>query len=395
MNRQDQLFLCFLLIVAVVVLLNSDLGWGADKAKPAQLDKKLSVNHALLAYPAQDPYYKEEEAEEGLQPEPRPTQEGRRRQALYAHPELAIEPENPLLAVDECPTPSGVGCLKGPVVLLHQGRCGSSVLLDMLGWRVQDIRLLNDGELFFPADPTPEVFRYLEPWPPSKDLTNSQLYEDGHKATEEEMAFHVEQLKSILKRNELQLMKGGYGFPILSLKLYQIENAKMRMDDYLWALAEAGIKHLVVLHRSYLRVYVSSKMARETGRFSNSDAAKQVHCPEVPFEDDWVYRANVWRRLDKEYSMALTHPAFPNRLTLSYETDIYEDPRVAARMVNTFLGREVDEVPLQMYRTSDCPLPEAIADFDALSGVLRGTSLEYMLEPEGGQVPLPQVEVTV
>lgn len=253
-----------------------------------------------------------------------------------------------------------------------------------------------------PADPTPEVFRYLKPFPASAELSNAELYSDSHRATEEEIEFHVAQLEQILGRSRLPLPERfvdgvavAEGYPILSLKLYQIEQAKMRVDDYLTALAIVGAKHLVVLHRSYLRVYISSKMAKETGKFANSNKNQQVNCPSELFTDDWQYRATVWERLDREYQMALTHPAFPNRLALSYESDVYEDPAEAAAMVNEFLGRNGPDVVLQMYRTSDCPIRDAILDYDNLVAALEGTSRAYMLEPQGRQVPLPPVEVTV
>eukprot|EP00011_Vannellida_sp_DIVA3-517-6-12_P011563 CAMPEP_0114626730 /NCGR_PEP_ID=MMETSP0168-20121206/11935_1 /TAXON_ID=95228 ORGANISM="Vannella sp., Strain DIVA3 517/6/12" /NCGR_SAMPLE_ID=MMETSP0168 /ASSEMBLY_ACC=CAM_ASM_000044 /LENGTH=350 /DNA_ID=CAMNT_0001838049 /DNA_START=158 /DNA_END=1207 /DNA_ORIENTATION=+ len=299
------------------------------------------------------------------------------------------------VAVDRCPTDSGVGCLQGPVILLHMGRCGSSVLLNMLGWKGQNIGQLQDGDLFFPSLPTPEVFRSLAEWPPRSSMTKDDLYEEGHRATEEEMAFHVKQLKEIFTRASKKLPGGGEAYPIMSLKLYQVENAKMRMDDYLWALAEAGAKHLVVLHRSYLRVFISNKLTKETGKFVNSNKKAQVHCPKEPIVDDWDLRLKNWKRQDLEYRQALTHPAFPHRLAISYETDIYEDPHVGARMVNQFLGRQHRDLALDMYRTSDCPVRDAIAGFHEVERRLKGTTLEYMLEPSGKQVPLPPVEVTV
>ena len=110
---------------------------------------------------------------------------------------------------------------------------------------------------------------------------------------------------------------------------------------------------------------------------------------------DWEGKLESWARQDRMYTEALAHPAFLHRLALSYENDIYEDPRNAAKKVNAFLGRDVTLSNPLMAHTTDCPLPSIIANYDEGISMTSDTLHEYLMEPDGGQQQLPRSEVLV
>lgn len=95
------------------------------------------------------------------------------------------------------------------------------------------------------------------------------------------------------------------------------------------------------------------------------------------------------------YAEALAHPAFPHRLAISYENDIYEDPGIAAGKINAFLGRDAPLSNPILAHTTDCPLPNIIANYDEGLQLMTDTPYEYLLEPDGAQMQLPRSEVLV
>lgn len=65
----------------------------------------------------------------------------------------------PVPPVDVCVGSRRGGCFEGGIVLLHQGRCGSTVLMRTIGWNNP-----ATTDIAFPDIPSPEVSRSCLDW---------------------------------------------------------------------------------------------------------------------------------------------------------------------------------------------------------------------------------------
>ena len=96
--------------------------------------------------------------------------------------------------------------------------------------------------------------------------------------------------------------------------------------------------------------------------------------------------------MEKAYIEALQHPAFHNRISLAYERDLHQNVNVGAARVLAGLGQEMPPKSFTLLPTTDCPLQEMLTNYDHLKELVTGTDYEFVLEPDGEQVPLDRPE---
>ena len=232
--------------------------------------------------------------------------------------------------------------LRRNVVMLHCGRCGSTVLADLLA---QHFELDWDGEIFT------ETHRF----PPHENPISFLLQCVGDS------------------------MSSMYGIEIKSR-----QDEIHRIDlDFLFALLDelAFSKTVFLRRRNLVRRLVSSDIAATTNqwhaRVRDRLEARPVHISVAPGEDGIRCRlereARALRRIER---VLQTRP----HLALHYEDDVMDDPMRGYTMVRDYLElTPLRRVEVRLRRTNPVPVSAMVSNFAELAQALAGTRFEAML----------------
>lgn len=234
----------------------------------------------------------------------------------------------------------------GHVLLVHMGRCGSTVLADLLGQRPD---MTWDTELF----------------------------------TAERGLWHAgDNPFAVLWRQMADRTAPYYGF---ELKTWQPEELGIKFELLLECLELLGVTRFVLLERDNLiHRTISSDVGSETGRWHLIDHLIDGEPREIPKmrvkleNPHFVSRLRAQDRLWQE-----TLAAFGDRRTLrlSYEKNIMVDPVAAYRRVCQFHNlRSFEDVQIRYARTTPFELVDMIENFEDLAHSLKGTGYEWMLD---------------
>lgn len=186
-----------------------------------------------------------------------------------------------------------------------------------------------------------------------------------------------------------------------SLKVWAICGVGFSVEQYFEALHEAGVAHVVVVHRNYLRRLLSARAAEVSGRW-HAMAQENANCKQTVVIDTQKQgkcdpqrqhtMIGLFRMSDAAYQELFTGRVaalFPDAVVLSYENDIY--PTGGAQAVRKILRHfgtdvtELQDLATGLVKTTDCALKEVIENFDEVKQVLEGTRWRYCLEEAGGQ----------
>lgn len=226
--------------------------------------------------------------------------------------------------------------ISGDVLLLHTGRCGSTLLLDSLR-KVIPSDLVSIPKL---ADSSAtEIGKRLAMFPGS----TSSL----HVASTEELLWHASRIKRLLSDSHREHKSR---FVIESVKFVQISDVGLGISQFFDICRAAGFRHLIVLHRNYLRSAVSFRLVEEAsgqwhlwrsnaGNGSTNCDGRKVEIPESAID--------VFHATHSMYREALLSDSFSSSsLLLSYENMIYANVSVAVGAVLSFLGiRPMSAIP--------------------------------------------------
>jgi len=233
----------------------------------------------------------------------------------------------------------------GRVAMFHSGRCGSTVLADLLD---QHSRFFWDGEILkIPRWKRPgNIRRFLEL---SLFLTPTKFY--GFETKFSHVGFH--------------------GFSL---------------SNYVAMLDEVGFNKFVVVRRkNFLRQVLSSKIGRATKimRLPVSATAKltSVHLD----VDDLRYHRESnsllghFDKLNKDYRDLEIILKPKQALWLNYEDHIAGNPLTAYEMVCDFLAVETDPVSVRLIKVNPFPVRKMIENYNEVERKLSGTPYEWML----------------
>lgn len=241
------------------------------------------------------------------------------------------------------------------VVIIHLGRCGSTVLGNLLN---QHSQITWRGEI-------------LEP-----------IFQAARKQLGDHYVLNGDPVRLALQAvDNCPTEYCGVEFKPYHLAVYQTPLASFVAD-----MREAGFRHFVVLdRRNRLRKIVSSRLAATTGVW---------HVPPTAVRDGQVIDidvdhfsldrkagtlAEVLKMYDAEFE-ELRRLLSPGYLDLIYEDHIEGDPTIAYQEVVNYLGLTADPVEIKLGRTTAAPLREVVANFESVARHLTGTRYAWMLE---------------
>lgn len=242
------------------------------------------------------------------------------------------------------PPPDG---LPLALALVHEGRCGSTVLGSLLG---QNPAFYWDGEALLPHRDSERWFRSLQG------------------ARGEDKARDLRALMRYARGRVYTLsVKGRFGYP--------------RKRDLFRDLFALGFDRFVTLERrNLLRWVVSVQVGRQHRtlhlRKGRRAELRRVHIPLA--DPDGFTLLDQLERLKESHANAKRRVAGFPALHLEYETHVLDDPRVAYRAVCEFLGVEPTPVRITHERVNPYPLDRTITNYDEVRAALAGTEFEWM-----------------
>jgi hypothetical protein len=252
----------------------------------------------------------------------------------------------------------------GVILMLHVGRCGSTVLANLLD---QNPAIYWDGKLHRQA----------------RVLYGDDLAEMDHEAW-----------------TRRQFMISGaryYGFEFKFLPDQYPAILGMTPQDFLDMSQRMGVTHYILLRRrNTLRHVVSNHASRNRGMWhsSSSDAVQRkafeiditrITSGSAPGRPLLQYLQEV----EDAHAKTWDHIRDLNALQIDYETDIDENgAEFAYNKVCDFLDVVPSGVQIANKRLNPFPMSSTVRNFDEIAAVLRGTDFEWMLEdtpdPAGG-----------
>ena len=245
----------------------------------------------------------------------------------------------------------------GAAAMFHIGRCGSTVLMDLLN---QHPKIGSDGE------PYNRV---------AKDMDRRGV--DPH-SSGLDPADHIHR----------RFGRVGARWYLYSLKFNQVTQFDRELDRYLADIESRGVNRLVVLDRSnLLRKVVSGLRARANGQFQSSDPDAvrpdkvRVDVDAVAMEGETHSLIGQFERWNREYERFDRLIGDRPVLRLNYEADILDDPRVAYEKVVTHLGLDPHPVDVRLQRLNPFALEDVVENLDDVGRALADTPYAWMLSP--------------
>lgn len=243
---------------------------------------------------------------------------------------------------------------KQHIAMLHNGRCGSTVLAKML-------------------DQHPKIH-----WP-------GEVFEVYMEATASKQEAFVE---TILAGSTKMRTSEVYGFETKYLPEQQLSEVciNMPLEHYLTTLDKLGFSKFIVLHRqNYLRRAISAEVARQkqtwhshTDIQTTTKITLDVNKIKIGIQEKSLLES--FEHLDHQYQklQALVKPK--EHLLLNYETDILEDPHKAYSKVCAFLGLDNANPNITLKRTNPFALKNLLNNYDEVATTISPTTYSWMLK---------------
>lgn len=246
----------------------------------------------------------------------------------------------------------------GAAVMFHIGRCGSTVLADLLQ---QNRRICWDGE----------IYQAHCNWLESKGIVLSPNSLRG-------------QSPFALLREHMRFCGARYyGFEI---KFYNLRCYGVKFPVFVDEIEKFGVDHFILLERrNYLRKIVSSVVAEKAGKYhlrigSNPEFVRvKIEVDELDLDYD---RKSLLDHLRGFRDDVLNFQRIMNGrgfLKLTYEDDIMQDPVKTSIQVCEFLGISPAPAVIRYTRSTPFPLRDVVANFREVETALAGTEFAWML----------------
>lgn len=240
------------------------------------------------------------------------------------------------------------------VAMFHTGRCGSTVLGNMLDAHT---KISWGGEIF-------EKYMHLE----EDDRTTG---------------FMSKTIVSCCNKSKCSI----YGFETKYLPQLHLSDKclNMSLEDYITSLHSLGFSYFIALHRkNYLRRAISAQVGKERGEWHSKE---KVHSPTKVHIDIKSFPTGsrrgplleLFKHMDESYDR-LRHSLPSNSLFLTYEDDIQDDPLIAYKKVCKFLDVTPETPKIRFSRTNPFSYEQMVTNIDEVKAVLENTKYSWMLE---------------
>jgi hypothetical protein len=249
--------------------------------------------------------------------------------------------------------------------MLHVGRCGSTVVAEMLG---RHPSIFWDGEVF---EPKVRAKIGLEDVPPHE-----------------------------LLRGRMAEAPAIYGFEIKYLPSHHQRILGLDLEGLLDLTDSVGVTHYVTLHRrNYLRRVVSGVIGRERRRWHRTYAQQmpetrvRVDPNAVPFGPARVRvdpnavpfgprqpLLDVFQEMKQGEADLVSALSERATLHLTYEDDVALDPVKAYAAVCDFIGVMPEDVRPGLDRTGTDQVASTVSNYDDIVALLSGTEYAWMLD---------------
>lgn len=243
----------------------------------------------------------------------------------------------------------------GNVAMLHAGRCGSSVLADLLGQHPL-FRWSNEPfESMIPA------YRNMNPNSRASHLLGNLIY----------------------LQNTPYF---GFDSKYLPEQHLNPDYANKSISEYIALLDSLGFNYFILLNRkNHLRRAVSTAIGQKNGLWNSTNAPRKsttVHLNAERFVSygKQMSLVDFFRSLDEAYTRLLGCLKNHSVLELTYEQDIQNDPKAAYLRTCDFLSLEPAPVDVRLKRMNPKPIGALIENFDEIYTLLSGTEYAWMLE---------------
>lgn len=240
------------------------------------------------------------------------------------------------------------------IAMFHAGRCGSSVLNDLLDQRADFHWRHEPFENMLPA---------------------------YYRMASKNRAYHVIG-NSMYKVNVPHF---GCDIKYLPEQHLRPELANKSPVEFVELLDNLGFNRFILLDRkNYLRQAVSTVIGGITGVWTSNDPAPKKTTAHIDPKRFVSYQKEM-PLLDFFHSLSDTHSKFRsilqgrNILELNYETDILKDPLISYRKTCEFLEIEPIIVSVRLSKINPYPISGLIENFDEIVETLSGTEYEWML----------------
>lgn len=247
-------------------------------------------------------------------------------------------------------------CIYGPFSVLrnlnicmwHSGRCGSSVVADLIK---QDGRIDWGGEIL-------EIFSNN---PPPKLINSGNISKEVYR-----------------KINKRQRLAGyrPFGF---EMKHRHYERLKLEFDEVLKIVKQLGFNKNIILERkNYLRVIVSATISQKTGKWHKPrDQRMKLTKIKVNVSNDGLLN-NI--KFHEHFYHELKDKLPQDLLYLCYEDDIESDPFHGYKKVIQYCGLSPKAVPVRFKRMNPQRLSDIIENYDEVVNYLANTPYHWMIK---------------
>jgi hypothetical protein len=250
----------------------------------------------------------------------------------------------------------------GNIAMLHAGRCGSSVLADLLDQR-DDVRWVG------------EPFESLRPAYYRMDSS--------------------ERARQIIGDAMWRVRTAYFGFDTKYLPEQHLrpELANCSPEEYITLLRELGFTHFILLdRRNHLRRAISTAIGARNGVWNSFQPVPEAE----PIRLDPLRFVSYGREmplLDHFAALEATYGRLrqclegQRLLELTYEDHIERDPRAAYELSCAFLGLAPRPVEVRLQRLNPRRPEHLLANFTEIEALLKGTRYEWMLY-DGPALPM-------
>lgn len=241
------------------------------------------------------------------------------------------------------------------IIMLHAGRCGSSVLSDLLNQH-PEIAWRNE-----PFEGLAATYRAMHP---------------NHRAER--------YIRDILYRMNTPVF--GFDFKYLQEQHLNSDYAALDLPGFLDTCSKVGInRHILLSRKNHLRRAVSTAIGAKTKTWNSDRNPEKTTTVELSL-NNFVSYGKSMSLLDffasiEQAESVITQTVFGEALlTLSYEDDIEKDPRIGYEKCCEFLGLEPAPVNVRLKRMNPRPLHLLLENYNEVADYLKNTPYAWMLE---------------